>query len=577
MFATASFRHALREAAPNLSRRYFSCQARSVAPSSRHCISSNAKRLYTQDFKNARAQYRLASTSCQRGFRTSARLREAIAQAETAVKKSGSRFPETSSNAVAYWLLASAASVFGIVVFGGLTRLTESGLSITEWKPVTGSLPPMSHADWSHEFAKYRASPEFLILNSQMTLEEFKSIYWMEWIHRIWGRFVGLSFVLPAAYFIATKRVSKNMVPKLGGIAALIGFQGFLGWWMVKSGLKDDFLSADRRPGRDVPRVSQYRLAAHLGTAFVAYLSMLWCGLDILRTNKIVHGQGEKAAGTLYMLRNPALRPFKIAVAALLGLTFTTAMSGALVAGLDAGLIYNEFPYMGLGLTPPVKELFDPFYSHDASGANRDLVWRNMLENPSLVQLDHRILATTTFVAVHALWAWTRYSRTLREYLPRAAKKGVHGVVGFVWLQVILGISTLIYMVPIPLASAHQAGALALLTWTTVLGSRIWFPKVAAEVLRKRAGQAMGQKTSYSFPGIEKVKPNYGQGQAVPVMQASIGTAAATALGSMFLAGKVQEQKDEKRREERLILREDQMELLRRQQRGMAVPVVGSC
>jgi len=430
----------------------------------------------------------------------------------------------------------------------------------------------MSQSDWEHEFAKYRASPEFLILNSQMTLDEFKSIYWMEWIHRIWGRFVGLSFVLPAAYFIATKRVSKNTIPKLGGIAALIGFQGFLGWWMVKSGLKDDFLSPDRKPGRDVPRVSQYRLAAHLGTAFVAYLSMLWCGLDILRTNKIAHGPADASAGLLYQLRNPALRPFKIAVAALLGLTFTTAMSGALVAGLDAGLIYNEFPYMGLGLTPPVKELFDPFYSHDPSGQNKDLVWRNFLENPSLVQLDHRILATTTFVAVHALWAWTKYSATLKEYLPKAAKKGVHGVVGFVWLQVILGISTLIYMVPVPLASAHQAGALALLTWTTILGSRIWFPKIAAEVLKKRAGQAMGQKASHSFPAIEKVRPNYGQGQAVPVMQASVGTAAATALGSILLAGEMQEQRDGQKRQERLTLREEQIEFLRRQRRGIVLP-----
>jgi len=432
----------------------------------------------------------------------------------------------------------------------------------------------MSQSDWDREFALYRASPEFLILNSKMTLEEFKSIYWMEWIHRVWGRVVGLSFVLPAAYFIATKRVSKNMIPKLGGIAGLIGFQGFLGWWMVKSGLKDEFLSPERKPGRDVPRVSQYRLAAHLGTAFVAYLSMLWCGLDVLRTNKIVNGRADGAGSVLYQLRNPALRPFKIAVAALLGLTFTTAMSGALVAGLDAGLIYNEFPYMGLGLTPPAKELFDPFYSHDPSGKNGDLIWRNALENPSLVQLDHRILATTTFTAVHALWAWTRWSPVLREYLPKAAKKGVHGVVGFVWLQVILGISTLIYMVPISLASAHQAGALALLTWTTVLGSRIWFPKVAAEVLRKRAG-ALGQKAAYNFPGIEKVKPNYGQGQAVavPVMQASVGTAAATALGSMFLAGKMEEQREEEKRRDRLVLREDQMQFLRRQRRG-GLPVV---
>lgn len=411
----------------------------------------------------------------------------------------------------------------------------------------------MSESDWEAEFAKYRASPEFLILNSRMNLEEFKSIYWMEWIHRVWGRVVGLSFVLPAAYFIARRQVSRSMAPKLLGIAGLIGFQGFLGWWMVKSGLKDDFLSPDRKPGRDVPRVSQYRLAAHLGTAFVAYLSMLWCGLDILRTNKLVHKlSADKSTDILFKLRNPALRPFKIAVAALLGLTFTTAMSGALVAGLDAGLIYNEFPYMGLGLTPPKSELFDPFYSRDPTGQNKDLIWRNFLENPSLVQLDHRILATTTFVAVHAMWAWTKYSSTLKAFLPRAAARGVHGVVGFVWLQVILGISTLIYMVPIPLASAHQAGALALLTWTTVLGSRIWFPQAAAAVLRKRLARH-ADPTGFNLPAVDKVTPNLGRGHAVGghVLQAS-ATALLAGVGSLALAGGVQRMKDEtnKAREE---------------------------
>ncbi|KAK4916485.1 Cytochrome c oxidase assembly protein cox15, partial [Elasticomyces elasticus] len=252
------------------------------------------------------------------------------------------------------------------------------------------------------EYDKYRASPEFKVLNSKMTLDEFKFIYYMEWIHRLWGRFVGMSFVLPAVYFVARKKVSTPMAWRLFGIAGLIGFQGFLGWWMVKSGLKDDFMREDRKPGKDVPRVSQYRLAAHLGTAFVAYLSMLWVGLDVLRTNRLVNpaqnkSSAEAANATLFTLRNPALRSFKLATALLLGLTFTTAMSGALVAGLDAGLIYNEFPYMGLGLTPPKSELFDPFYSHEpasADGQHKDLIWRNMLENPSLVQLDHRILAT---------------------------------------------------------------------------------------------------------------------------------------------------------------------------------------
>lgn len=343
----------------------------------------------------------------------------------------------------------------------------------------------MSQADWEAEFVKYRSSPEFKMLNSRMTLEEFKSIYWMEWIHRIWGRFVGLSFVLPAAFFVARRHVSKTMATRLLGIAGLIGFQGFIGWWMVKSGLKDDLFA----PGSH-PRVSQYRLTAHLGTAFICYLAMFWNGLDILRTNKILRASPEAASATLNALNSPALRPFKRYVSLLTGLVFLTAMSGGLVAGLDAGLIYNEFPYMGLGLTPPKSELFDKFYSHTADDS--DLWWRNMLENPSLVQLDHRILATTTFTAVMALWAFAR-SGAMQKVLPRATQRGVHGVVGFVFLQVTLGITTLLYLVPTGIASAHQAGSLALLSWTIVLGSRVWFPTQAARILAQRTATYTNQ------------------------------------------------------------------------------------
>jgi heme a synthase len=335
----------------------------------------------------------------------------------------------------------------------------------------------MSDADWESEFLKYKSSPEFAMLNSRMTLEEFKSIYWMEWIHRLWGRAIGIGFLLPAVYFTARRQMTAGMTATVWGIAGLIGFQGFLGWWMVKSGLKDDLFA----PG-STPRVSQYRLAAHLGTAFVVYLSMVWNGLTILRDNKILNGLGPtEARASFQSFLNPGLKRFKILTLALLGLTFTTAMSGALVAGLDAGLIYNEFPYMGNGLTPPKSELFNPFYSHvpanPSTGKHSDLVWRNMFENPSLVQLDHRILATTTFTYIMALFAFTRFSSRAAAVLPANAKKAMHGVVGFAWLQVILGISTLLYLVPVPLASAHQAGALALLTWTTVLASRVHMGK----------------------------------------------------------------------------------------------------
>lgn len=409
-------------------------------------------------------------------------------------KTNESFFPEVSHNSVAYWLLGSAASVFGIVVFGGWTRLTESGyarsvvhvilmtnlqrLSITEWKPVTGSLPPMKDEDWDSEFAKYKASPESKLLNPHMSLTDFQSIYYMEWAHRIWGRVVGISFVLPAIYFIARRKVSAPMAVKLAGIACLIGFQGVLGWWMVKSGLKDDLFS----PGSH-PRVSQYRLTAHLGTAFVCYTAMLWNGLSILRAHKFLTDPA-KAADVLAGLKRPELTIFRRLIGALAVLVFFTAMSGGLVAGLDAGLIYNEFPYMGPGLTPPKSELFSDFYSHTPDKS--DVWWRNPLENPSLVQLDHRILATTTFTSVMGLWAYTKLSQSLKKTLPIASRKGLHGVVGFVFLQVVLGISTLIYLVPLPLASAHQAGSLALLSYVIILGSRIWIPARASRLVAQK-------------------------------------------------------------------------------------------
>jgi cytochrome c oxidase assembly protein subunit 15 len=304
-----------------------------------------------------------------------------------------------------------------------------------------------------------------------MTLPEFKQIYFMEWAHRLWGRVIGVTFLLPTAYFVARRRVAPSMAFKLVGICGMIGFQGVIGWWMVKSGLKDDLFD----PGSH-PRVSQYRLTAHLGAAFAVYSSMVLAGLSILKENRML-ADPAKAVEKIRALQHPALRVFRGSVTGLAFLIYATTLSGALVAGLDAGLIYNEFPWMGLGLAPPKKELFDPFYSHVPNQS--DLWWRNMLENPSLVQLDHRIMATTTFTAIMALFAYTRFSKGVRSKIPKDAKKGVFGVVQLVAFQVTLGISTLIYMVPTWLASAHQAGALALLTGAVVLYSRISMPRRA--------------------------------------------------------------------------------------------------
>ncbi|KAF4992818.1 hypothetical protein FDECE_13604 [Fusarium decemcellulare] len=404
----------------------------------------------------------------------SARAAPSISQA---AKKA---WPETNSKGVGYWLIGSAVSVFGIVVFGGLTRLTESGLSITEWRPVTGSLPPMSQDDWQSEFEKYRASPEFKLLNPHMNLDEFKKIYFMEWFHRVWGRFIGLSFVIPTVYLVARRKVTPKMAFNLAGISALIGFQGIIGWWMVKSGLKDDLFA----PGSH-PRVSQYRLTTHLATAFVCYSWMLLSGLTVLRTRRWL-ANPELAIKATTAMAHPGLRNFRRAVFAVATLTFVTAMSGGLVAGLDAGLIYNEFPKMGLGLFPPKKELWDKFYSRKEDQS--DLWWRNMLENPSTVQMNHRILAVSTFCAIVSLFIFAR-TRRVKSILPRDCKRGSTGLVHAVSMQVALGISTLIYMVPISLAAAHQAGSLVVLTAALVLAHRLHIPKPTLRLLEKRVKQ----------------------------------------------------------------------------------------
>lgn len=313
-----------------------------------------------------------------------------------------------------------------------------------------------------------------------MTMSEFKKIYFMEWFHRLWGRFIGVSFVVPAVYFVARRKVSKPMAFRLLGISGLIGFQGAIGWWMVKSGLKDDLFA----PGSH-PRVSQYRLTTHLGAAFICYTAMLWNGLAIRRDRRLIfNSTPARAHADLLNLSSSTLSVFRKSVAGLAVLVFTTVMSGGLVAGLDAGLIYNEFPRMGKGFTPPKSELFSEFYSRRPD--HSDLWWRNMLENPSTVQLDHRILASTSFTAILALWAYSRFNPRVRAALPGTAAKGMLGVVHLLMLQVTLGISTLLYLVPTPLASAHQAGSLALLTGVVVLGSRVWVPKRTMATLRKR-------------------------------------------------------------------------------------------
>ncbi|KAG0003490.1 Cytochrome c oxidase assembly protein cox15 [Entomortierella chlamydospora] len=352
---------------------------------------------------------------------------------------------------VGYWMFTISAMTFGIVVLGGLTRLTESGLSIVEWNLIKGMKPPRSQAEWEEEFEKYKQFPEYKLLNHGMSLEEFKRIFYYEWSHRMLGRAIGAAFILPGIFFAARGMLSKSIARRSLIIGGLIGFQGALGWYMVKSGLDEQLMST---PGA-TPRVSQYRLAAHLGSAFLIYAGTFMTGLKILTDYKISKGAYESLAAAI---NNPILKRFKGAAHGIVALVFMTALSGAFVAGLDAGLVYNEFPLMGGRLMPPVNELFDSHYLHKNDHPTLGL-WRNMFDNQVTVQFNHRVLATSTFTAISALFL---YSRNLP--LPLHARLGVNILLGVACGQVGLGIATLLYMVPVSLGTAHQAGSLTLLT-----------------------------------------------------------------------------------------------------------------
>lgn len=414
-----------------------------------------------QRFSPTKRHYSTAINPSIRSLSTSAFRAQAQAMKVTQLAEaSGTKRAATvvSNKITAYWLICTSGLIFGIVVVGGLTRLTESGLSITEWKPVTGAIPPLNQEEWEEEFAKYKDSPEFKQLNSHITLEEFKFIFSMEWGHRLLGRAIGMFFVLPAIYFWSTGKFSPHVARRVVGLTGLLGLQGAIGWWMVKSGLDEDEL-AERK---SKPTVSQYRLTTHLGAAFLMYLGVLWTAFEILNENKWLNkmkSNPQKVTQMLATLNSPALNSIRRLGLGLLVLTFVTAMSGGMVAGLDAGLIYPTFPHMGDDWIPSNSELMSPVYARKDD--KLDLWWRNLLENPTTVQLVHRIMATTTFFCI--LGAHMSLIKK-KQFVPKDSQRLFHGVMGLVTFQVALGISTLIYLVPIPLAAAHQAGALALLT-----------------------------------------------------------------------------------------------------------------
>jgi len=389
--------------------------------------------------------------------------------------------------------MASSTLVFAIIVVGGITRLTESGLSITEWKPVTGILPPLSQAQWEEEFEKYKATPEFKLLNHSFQLEDFKRIFYMEWGHRVLGRLIGVVFVGPLVYFAVKKRISKSLAVRLGGLALLIGAQGGLGWYMVKSGLDDSLMET---PGA-VPRVSQYRLAAHLGLALLLYAGMFSQGLAIIKDWKYATGaknwMGLTTLAFTKALQSPAVVRFKARSLGLTALVFLTALSGAFVAGLDAGLMYNEFPFMGGRLTPPRDELMSAAYARLPDGS--DKWWRNIFENPTTVQFDHRVLAMATYLGTALLFF---RARGMRAVLPPVTRTAVTAAFAVVNLQLLLGITTLLHLVPVPLAAAHQAGSVMVLSAMLHVILTLRHPGAAAKAWRAMHMQRLngGSKAS---------------------------------------------------------------------------------
>jgi len=319
---------------------------------------------------------------------------------------------------IAVWLLVCCVTIFCMVVLGGVTRLTGSGLSMVEWEPIMGVLPPLSDAEWQETFAKYQQYPEYKLKNSHLDVEGFKGIFWLEYLHRLLGRGIGMLFGLPFLYFLVRGQIDRPLVPKLVFLFVLGGLQGLMGWYMVQSGMVDD------------PNVSQYRLTAHLLLAIFIYAYMLWLALDLLRGRTRVKVSNGWLTGTF----------------TLLGLVLLTIASGGFVAGLKAGFTYNTFPLMNGQLVPDGLLLMEP-------------VWRNLFENITAVQFNHRFLAMLVAALVTGFWWAAR-----RQANAAGVRMALDLLLGAVLLQVALGISTLLLVVPIWLAAAHQAGAVILLT-----------------------------------------------------------------------------------------------------------------
>ena len=348
---------------------------------------------------------------------------------------SASPSPEARRGAIRLWLMAVAALIFAMVVVGGATRLTESGLSIVEWQPLAGTLPPLSGPEWQAEFDKYQAIPQYRELNRGMSLDQFKVIYWWEWTHRLIGRVIGAAFLLPFLWFLWRGWIEPHLRGWLWTIFALGALQGAAGWWMVASGLAERL------------NVSQYRLAFHLTLACAIYAMVLWTAQRLLP-------------------HRPAAAPRRLRASAigLVVLVLCQIYLGALVAGLRAGLIYNTWPLIDGSLLPDASRLFfhEPW-------------WRNFFENALTAQFDHRMMAyaLSVLVVLHLIDA-------ARTGEGRSTLVGASVLAAAVIVQALIGILTLLYQAPLALALLHQAMAVVVLSLAVVHAERITVPRVAA-------------------------------------------------------------------------------------------------
>ncbi len=325
----------------------------------------------------------------------------------------------------AWWLITCAAVVFGMILLGAVTRLTHSGLSIVEWKPLLGAIPPLTEQDWLATFQQYQQYPEYQKINRGMSLDGFKTIFMYEYLHRLLGRIIGVLFAVPLLYFALRHRLRPGLAPSLVILFFLGGLQGLLGWYMVKSGLVD------------IPRVSQYRLTAHLGLAVVLYACMVWLAFELLFTS-----------GRVLSTQH---RPYARWTLAAVALVYMMILSGGLVAGTRAGMAYPTWPLMG--------DTFIPRGLYATTPA-----WLAMFEDITTIQFNHRMFAYVLFVLLNVI--------AFLVYRSASAGRGRLGailLVAALWMQVGLGISTLLLHVPVWLATAHQGGAVLLLTATLFL------------------------------------------------------------------------------------------------------------